>query len=210
MRPILHRPACNECHSVAFKTTVAWGFSCVSPCSVVLGMTTWKWGWCSSHKVSHAARQNIYALNTRYASVTWRSFLFLEAINTDLAVPLILECKWFCVNAMDCLGSDSAPCHLLEMIIMAPAAEMTVSTITHAFCYTHQSSHAVQMLEGEWIFHFGVQSQVTKIYTYTWFSQAQQVHKRSHKDFVSSFSPGDQFTILWLHSWWCGGYSHNL
>lgn len=38
---------------------------------------------------------------------------------------------------------------MLEMIVMAAAAEMTVDIVTHVFCHTHQSSLAVQMLCGE-------------------------------------------------------------
>lgn len=35
---------------------------------------------------------------------------------------------------------------MLEMIIMAAAAEMAVDIITHVLCHTHQSSHAVLTL----------------------------------------------------------------
>ena len=58
--------------------------------------TNGKWGWCSSHEISHAARQNIYhVLFARYAAVTRRSLSFGEAINTeDLIAPLISVCKW--------------------------------------------------------------------------------------------------------------------
>lgn len=64
------------------------------------GTATGKWGWRSSHEISHAARQNIHhVLYMRYAAETWRSFSFGEAINTeDLPVPLISVCKLFSVS----------------------------------------------------------------------------------------------------------------
>lgn len=76
---------------------------------------------------------------------------------------------------------------MLEMIIMAAAAEMTVDIITHVFCHTHQSSHAVQTLWGEWIFLFGVQSGVTQTYPHTCERSTAGKQKDSHHSFFFFF-----------------------
>lgn len=59
-----------KCHSRASRASAAGTHSYILLCSVAPGASSGKWGGCSSHEVSHAARQNIHhALYVRYAAV---------------------------------------------------------------------------------------------------------------------------------------------
>lgn len=136
------------CHRDAFSTLAAGVDACIFLWSVAPSTANGKWGWCSSHEISHAARQNIqHVLFARYAAVTWRSFPVGEAINTKgLTVPLVSVCKWVHVSPEH--GRIRRVCcdSLFSIRLDPTSSHARDDIVTHVFCHTHQSSKAPQIL----------------------------------------------------------------